>query len=35
MCFDGPWVADVPAQEVMDCYSDWEPDLRILLQVRI
>lgn len=33
--FNGPWVMDVPADEVINCYNDWEPALKELLQARI
>ncbi|KAF8883524.1 FAD/NAD(P)-binding domain-containing protein [Infundibulicybe gibba] len=30
--YEGPWVKDVPKQEVLDFYENWEPDLLQLLQ---
>ncbi|KXN91261.1 Salicylate hydroxylase [Leucoagaricus sp. SymC.cos] len=30
--FNGPWVVDVDAQEVVSCYENWEPDLVSLLE---
>lgn len=32
--YSGPWVADVPEQEVIDHYKGWEPDLVHMLEVR-
>jgi salicylate hydroxylase len=31
--FQGPWVADVPVKEVIDCYKGWESDLVHLVEL--
>jgi salicylate hydroxylase len=31
--FDGEWVAEVPKEELLDCYADWEPEVGRLLNV--
>ncbi len=31
--FKGPWVQDVPPSEVLHDFDDWEPEVRMLLQV--
>jgi len=31
--FDGPWVADATVQEVVGCYTNWEPDLVHLVEM--
>jgi len=32
--FQGPWVTDVPQAELLECYTDWEPEVVELLSVR-
>jgi len=31
---DGPWVTEVPKQELLDCYANWEPEVVEVLDVR-
>lgn len=31
--YDGPWVSEVPRDEVVACYADWEQEVQDLLQV--
>lgn len=31
--FETPWVQNVPRSELLDDFSDWEPEVRALLQV--
>jgi hypothetical protein len=31
--FEDSWVVDVPKQEVTDRFTEWEPDVRSLLEV--
>lgn len=33
--YKNAWVADVPTQEIIDSFKDWEPDLQYMLPVRI
>ncbi|KAK7056367.1 hypothetical protein VNI00_002921 [Paramarasmius palmivorus] len=33
--FEGPWVADVPVEEVVQRYKGWEPDLVHLVEVKV
>ena len=33
--YEGPWVSEVSREEVVSCYTDWEPEVQELLQVRI
>lgn len=30
--FDEPWVVDCSKEEVLDCYSGWEPEVDSLLK---
>ncbi|KAF8485624.1 FAD/NAD-P-binding domain-containing protein [Gautieria morchelliformis] len=30
--FDGEWVTEVPKEELLDCYADWEPEVTSLLE---
>lgn len=33
--FEGPWITECPKEELLECYSDWEPEVQSLLQVSL
>lgn len=32
--YNGPWMTECDAQEVVDCYATWEPQVKDLCKVR-
>ena len=33
--YEGPWVRETTRDEILDNYSNWDPDVRALLEVYI
>ena len=31
--YDGPWVTEATKEELLESFSDWEPDVQVLLKV--
>lgn len=31
--YEGEWVTECPQEELLDCYSGWEPEVEQLLKV--